>query len=82
MKANADCSIVASTQNLKIRNIQTLINTHPNYYQKEHSDQKELAVEVIKEDYKNQVVEIRIEKELEERKKAQRATFVCKKMRE
>ena len=79
IKANSDCSIVASTQSMKVRNIQTLIDHHPKDIAKESRSDKKLAVEIVKEDRKNQVVEIKIDQADEERE-GRKATFVCKRM--
>jgi hypothetical protein len=78
IKANSDCSIVASIQNMKVRNIQTLIDHQPDHIIKESKSDKNLAVEIVKKDQKNQVVEIKIDQG--EEREGKRVTFICKRM--
>ena len=59
IKSNSGCSIVTSARNMKIRNIQTLL-LPLNKQIKEHS-QPPLKVELVKENDKEQVVEVKIE---------------------
>jgi len=79
IKANSDCSIIASTQSMKVRNIQTLIDHRPKDIINDSRSDKKLAVEIVKEDRKNQVVEIKIDQADEERE-VRKATFMCKRM--
>lgn len=68
IRDNVDCSIVASAQNVKVRNIQTLVNLQP---ADSLAAGEKLSAAAVKEDRKSQVLEIKIQPGKEPKSEAQ-----------